>query len=536
MGGTPTNVPQSPIPPGPDGGCPIGFILNPVDNMCYFVAPPIQVSATGVTLPDVDPRNAAALTGLGTGDSGLPERFAIAFWQALSRMASPQTKTPHSLAEGVAQLITDTITFVINQLLNAYDLVITLIAKWLGQTAGRNMPEYWDAIGALISDLLGIKLDGQELFNQLQTRGTLAAMQETGAGLVNLLIGEFTGTASGTGGDVAFSSDVNPETGLPVATLTPAGGIQGMQRLMGFVLSSSVRQANIEGLTEWIPIGLGSAFEKYSQAMRTNLGIGRMLRFAWRPIFQILIADPMKWALNMQYRPTMFNAAEASRAVNSKVYTQADFLAEAARGGYTDKRAFQLLDQHSRKADVNNLLILRAAGVLGDSDFDNFLGRDGFDVTHAAYTRQAADLEPARRVALALAEHTLLEFGKGSITTQALKDFIDGIKAAGFLLAPGEVTALEAVANKITVNVKLRPKHLTEGKLHKAYIDGTITLQEYEDYLTQLGYSANDVQILGIEVLLDAKKAQAAAAKKTAAALKGNTTAANTPAGTNPLP
>jgi hypothetical protein len=406
--------------------------------------------------------------------------------------------------------------------LSAYDIVVIIIAEFLTASKTRDNPLFWETIAALISDLLGVQIDGAKLFSDLQTRGTVAAMRGVGAGLINLLIGEFTGTASGTGGQVTFSSNVNPSTGLPEATLTPKGGVDAAQALMGFVLSSAVREANIEGLTENIPFGLGTIFKQYSEAMRTNLGIGRMLRFALRPIMG-LVADQLKWAINLQYRPKLLNPAEAARAFLSEVYSLDEYKAEAAMGdGLSDRRALAVLDQHTRRPALNELLILRAAGQLDDIAFDRFLKRDGFEPNSAQLVRMAHDLEPARRVALAVAEHQLLAYAQGNITGQALRDFVDGLKSLGFMLTPGEVTALEAVASRISTTVKLRPRHLSVGQLKKAYIDGTITLMEYEEHLTGLGYDESDVQILGIEVLIDAKKAQEAAAKHAAAAKKGS--------------
>lgn len=519
---TPVQFGDSPIPPGPDGGCPAGYRFNPTDNLCYLIAPPISVTATGVALPDIDPRNAGELTGLGLGDAGIPERFAIAHWHALRKSGAGLGVNIAKGTEKIGQALGDLLSPFVYMYLSAFDVLVSIIAEWLTSSKTRDNPLFWTTIGELLSDLLGMEVDGPKMYRDMQTKGTVAAMQDVGGGLINMLIGEFTGTLTGTQGQINAIQTPNTPTGLPVADLSPIGGVKAAQALMGFVLSSAVRQANIEGLTEKIPYGFGTIFEKYSEAMRTNLGIGKMLRFALRPIFQELVATPLKWAMNEQYRPKLFVEAEAARAVWSKVYDQAAYLAEAARNGYTQKRALQLLDQHTRKPDLVRLLILRAHGDLDDDAFDALLGRDGFDPQSAGYTRLAADLEPARRVALALAEHYLLEFGKGNLTSQALKDFIDGLRSRGFMLTLGEVSALEAVATVIAANANLRPRHLSPAQLKNAYIDGTITLDEYEAHLTALGYSDSDVQILGIEVLIAAKKAAAAAAKHLAAGKKGS--------------
>jgi hypothetical protein len=513
--------PPASLPPGPDGKCPEGYLLSNVDGQCYYVQNPIQLTSTGVALPDVDPKNAAELSGLGLQNSSLPERWALAHWHTIRRLGQPPASNFVPEPPKGRGWIGDQIVWAIQEVINLYDWAVSVGAGFIGDSATRNNPGFWKLIGALISDLLGVTLDGQALYQQLSTRGTLTAMQDVGASLVNLLVGEFTGTASGSGGQINFSSTVNPDTNLPEATLTPAGGVKAAQALMGFVLSSAVREGNIEAIaTElgWI----GGHVEKFSEAMRTNLGIGRMLRFALRPIFQDLVATPLKWAVSKQYRTKLLNTAEAARAFLGGYYKQEDFLNETALDGLSDARAFALLDQHTRKPDPKELLTLRAAMALTDTDLATLLGKLGFDKFGQSLLLQASDLEPARRVALALAEHYLLEFGKGSLTTQALKDFVDGLKGLGFLLTPGEVTAIESVSTVLVANVKLHPKHLSTGQLKQAYIDGTITLDEYEQHLTDMGYNPADVQTLGIEVLIAAQKAAAAAAKHAAAGKKGS--------------
>jgi hypothetical protein len=520
-------TPQSPIP-AIGGTCPDGYIYDPTSDQCFFVTPPVSVTSTGVSLPDVDPKNAGELAGLGTQDSGLPERAALAHWQAIRRLARTDSPSLANTLWDRGTWLDDVIASMVAWFVDKYDRVVAFGVDFIGSSATRNQPGFWILIGTLISDLLGVQVDGARIYNDMQSRGTLAAMQDVGTSLINLLVGEFTGTAGGSGGNITFSSAVNPDTSLPAATLTPAGGVKAAQALMGFVLSSAVRQGNIDAISGQIegcpwPINLlaGHA-EKFSEAMRTNLGIGRMLRFALRPIFQDLVAGPLKWAVNKQYRPKLFVAAEAARAFLRGDIDRPAYMEETALDGYSDARANALLAQHTVQPQVKELLTLRGAGVMSDNVFDGWLARHGYDDAGKQWTRQASDLEPARRVALALAEHYLLEFGKGQITAQGLKDFIDGLKLAGFLLTPGEIQGLEAITQAIVSNTKLRIRHLQPGQAQRAFIDGTITLDEYEQHLRDLGYQEPDVQTLGIEALIALRKAQAAAAKHAAAGKKGS--------------
>lgn len=497
--------------------CPDGYQFDPTSGLCLPVRGKISITSTGLNLPDVDPKNAAELAGLGTQDSNLAERFALAWWHMPRRIGKPPSQDFVPQPPPTRGWLGDQIVWAMQEVLNLYDWAISIGVGFMGDSATRNQPGFWKLIGALISDLLGVTIDGTALYASLQQRGTVAAMVGVGSGLVDLLIGEFTGTASGTGGNVTFSSSPNTETGLPPATLTPAGGVLAAKALMGFVLSSAVRQGNLEAISAELG-PLAGHVDKFSEAMRANLGIGRMLRFALRPIFQDLIAGPMKWAINKQYTPHLLNAAEAVRAVNSADVDEPTFAEELARDGYASNRVVALRRQHTLNPEVVRLLTMRAAGKMVDQDFDLWMRRHGYSSETAALVAQASDLEPARRTSLALVEHYMLEYGRGNITAEAFRGFVDALKGAAFLLSPGEVAGIESVAASINLTTKLRPRHLTIGQLTTGYIDGVVTLQEFRDHLTALGYGADDLEIETEVLLLKAKAAADAAAARAAKA------------------
>jgi hypothetical protein len=507
--------------------CPDGYALDPTGTVCLPVTGPISITASGLSLPDVDPKNAAELAGLGTQNSGLPAVDAFAHWHAFRRITKPPLDPNFVKPPEGGGWWHDNIVYAVQEVVNLYDWLVSVGVAFMGDSATRNNPGFWKLVGSLISDLLGVEVDGGSLYQQLNTRGTLAAMQGVGASLVNLLIGEFTGTASGQGGNIAFSSSVNPGTNLPTATLTPAGGVLAAQALMGFVLSSAVRQGNLEAIGAELGV-LGGHVEKFSEAMRTNLGIGRMLRFALRPIFQDLIALPLKWAINIQYLPTLLNMAEAVRGVNAGDVDEAAFSDLAARAGYNPDYARSLRNQHTLNPPVGELLTLRAAGRIADQDFDLWLRRHGFSSITGQLLAQASDLMPARRVSLALAEHYLLEFGRGTITAADFTGFIDQLKRAGYMLTTGEVSAIESVAAAIVITKKVRPRHLSIGQLTTAYIDGAIDLLTFQGHLADVGFSPEDVQI-ETEVLLIKAKAAADAAAAKAARLKAKASGGTPP-------
>jgi len=523
--GTPTPVW---VPRNPDGTCPAGYTPDDPTNGC-FLTQPIVSNPSGFSLPEVDPANAGQLTGLGLQNSTIAERFALAWWHTARRITKPGNPITAPPPPPSGSWWGDMWVWGVSEIVNFYDWTISVGVNFIGGSATRNIPGFWQLIGALISDLLGVTLDGATLYNQLQSRGTLAAMQGVGASLVNLLIGEFTGTASGTGGQVTFSTAVNPDTNLPAATLTPAGGVLAAQALMGFVLSSAVRQGNVEAVGAELGI-LGGHVEKFSEAMRTNLGIGRMLRFALRPIFQDLVATPMRWAIYKQYLPTLLNAAEAVRGWLAQDLTDADLAELMARAGYAPKYALALRNQHTLNPPVGELLTLRASGTFGDAAFGLAMGRHGYSPSNLDMLTKASDLGPARRVSLALAEHYLLEFGKGAITAADFTGFIDQLKRTGWLLTTGEVQSIEGMAQALVITKKIRPRHLFIAQLTTAYIDGVLTLGEFQQHLVDAGFQPDDVLVETEVLLIKAKAAADAAAAKAAKIAAKN----NPPATTNP--
>lgn len=499
MGSVPPIQGTGSLPPA----CPPGYVYNPATGLCDPSTPApfdlndpvIKQTVYGLSTNEVDPVQAAKNAGVGFAQSGAFVDAALAFW-----------KTLWALVDNI-----------VGGYFDVYDRLVALLAEEITAAVTRDRPGFWILIGSLISDLLGVNLDGSKLFQQLQSRGTLPAMQATGAGLIDLLIGEFTGTASGTGGNVSFSTQVDAATGLPQGTLTPAGGVQAAKALMGFVLTSAVRQANIDGLVDAIPYGFGQIFEKYSEGMRTNLGIGRMMRFALKPLFSVLVAHPLTEAINIEYRPLRLVAVEAFHAWCQQIFSDADLANELQAHGYTDTRSSALKWLHLKPPTREQLRTLHISGNLDDQTYLIWQRRLGYPDEVTALMDAADDLAPARRVILTSAEHLVSQYLIGKLSQQQVNDFVQGIaqSASGAaLLSPGEVKAFTTLP---VVSAALHHRTLGAAHLQKLFVNELITLVELQDGLTAAGYDPDTVTELTQEALLlqkvSAERAAAAAAK-----------------------
>jgi hypothetical protein len=509
-----STTPILPIPDPTTGAptCPIGYTLDAASQLCVPTGsapnlPPITSTTFDSFLKEFDPVQGATNFGIGLAKSNVFAKAGITLWKALISI----------------------IDWTISEYFDALDRIIAYVADQVGQAIGRDRPGFWILIGSLISDLLGVNLNGAALFDQLKTRGTLPAMEAVGSGLIDLLVGEFTQTASGKDGNVAFSTAVDPSTGLPQATLSPLGGLLACKALMGFVLASAIRQANVDGLVDAIPFGFGHIFEKYSEGVRTNLGIGRMMRFALKPIFQDLVATPTKWAINKQYRPTLFSAEEAIRDRMIHPNTDGAFRETMARHGYDVPLQDSIFLQKQRKPSYDELRILKIQGLIDADTLAVYLHAEGFPDEAIGFIDQARDLQPARAAILRAAEAVAERALTGKIPVEEYKQIIDGLSktpTGKTLLSQGEVDALKDLP--IVSGVSPRHKNLGIARLMLAYEEGIITLTDFEADLTQAGYDANQVQELVLMLLVkakaDAEKAAAAAAKKAAAAAAANPT------------
>jgi hypothetical protein len=507
-------MPVTPIPDPLTGQptCPQGYLYDSTSGLCVAIlsntgATQIAVTPDGLVTNEVDPVQSGKNHAIGVAASGIIGQLVAAFWHGMHL----------------------DITGSINSFIGAYDDGVALVAELVSQSSTRNTPGFWDAVGSLLSDLLGITLDGQTLFGQLTTRGTLPAMQAVGGSLIDLLIGEFTGTATGQGGMIQYSTNPDPATGLPPASLSPAQGLLGAKALMGFVLTSAIRQANVDGLVDAIPFGLGAPFEKFSEGVRTNLGIGRMMRFALKPIFKVLIADQMARGMNATYTPALLSAEEAFAAFDQGIFTQAQLAQELAWHGYSVERWGALEWKGRSVPSRDELRGLHVLGVINDGDYYTWMRRTGYVDTVTQLLDQWEDLKPARTAVLKECSTMAAKYLTGSIPSDQFTAFLQAMQTrigGQPMLTPGEVAAFSNLPSLTAKGAKLL--HLPFATLTTMYEDGVITLQDFQSEVTARGYSADQVQELTLLLLIKAKAAQekAALAAAKAAVAAGTASAA----------
>lgn len=491
------------IPPSfyPDGTpyCPSGYGLSPDQTECIPITPPIKVDAPGVAAQEVDPSQFARQAAGGYKSSGIIGDF-------VARLFSWPIRQMTSLVSVATQTL---------------DAVLASLSKLFFAAQAQRTPEYFALVAALLEDLLGIATDGRKLYDDFQAKGRLAAVEDIGAGLFNALASEFAHEKQADSGSAWKISPGTGIGGLPAQTLTPAGGVDAARALMGFAMSFAIREGNTDFLADLFPLPAFRAFKDFAEDFSKSIGLGRLVRLGIRPLMQVMVAEPLQQALNFQYTPKILSVSELAFARNSGSLDDPTVFEEYAMNGYNQKRAEILSAHYGHHANVRDLWTLFAAQVLTDTDLAGRLRVQGYTEQGRIDVSRAMEWEPARSVTAKYAEHYVTQFLEGHITAAAAKGFLDALTAqlstGKVPLTSGEILHLRDLVDTIqAAGATLRPRHLSVAQLQLAYIDGTITLQDFEDHLAHIGYVPDDVTILTVETLIKAKDKAAAAAKKAA--------------------
>jgi hypothetical protein len=485
--------------------CPQGYGLSPDGTQCLPITAPVSVTTTGLSLPEIDPVQAARLAARGTADSGIIERAIVA------------------LASSAWNLIGDLFALAAD----VYNTFLAQLAKFFLFAQGQRTEGYYQFIAALMTDLTGIEVDGAKLFRDFQTKGRVASMTSIGAALFNALASESAGEEQVTSGSAWKITPGAGLGGLPVHDFKAGEGVKAAQALLGFATSFAVREGNTDALASILNIhgwNLGEIFKDFAEDFSKSIGLSRLLRIAIRPLFQIMVALPLQYDLHRQYRPTLIGVTDALRAWKIGAFSAEDLAAELQMHGFSDARIKALTADKSKALSIHEYrTALAASGKTLPANFmteDIMAARlavDQYDLPTVQGWNIVLDHDPARKLSLTYVDHYVFQFLTGHITTEGIKAFLDQAQsAAGVLLTAGEFAAMRALVDSVSANPVLRIRHLPYATLQLAYIDGTISLTELEDHLRLLGYAEADITILTLETLFKAKQKEAAAAAKAA--------------------
>lgn len=420
----------------------------------FAPVPPFDVTISDVTQQDIDPRQRTKLEALGQKDAG----------------------TFNALWAARAAHITDAPSAVISLIIGILDQVMAQVLNLFEAAQGEKNSGFYDLAAKVVTDLTGVEVDAATLKNSTFGSGRLAGMEELGGSIYDLLQQEF---APGSG---------NLEEGDDAAA----------KKFLGFLMNFSIRQGNVETILSLIPeeYRFVDGIREYGELMAKNLGLGRMARRALQPLIQILVADPLMYKLQEQYRPKRIGALPAIRKFFRDSTFEDQMRKELGQEGFTADRINDLIDDARPLVSPRDLIdVLFRSGVAIDSTFG----------TGSTYT----ETQLARHGYTANDQITLLTAQRPTLKENEIALlFVNGIiqhdVASSYMAKLGYDSDTAELALQAHSIQHQHQHHIGLAELKKAFKNNVIDLLELKAKLSSQGFSDDDIQIITLDLLAPA--------------------------------
>jgi hypothetical protein len=438
----------------------------------------------------------------------------------------------------VSRLFVDTLLFLVNQTAKYIDFFLIAFSHLFAAAQGRDNPEFDELAAALVGDLLGLEADPTQIHRARGDRGSNAAMAALGDLLFKKLVSEFTDPDPvGRGG---FAGPDAPKGGVFGERIDPAQGSTAARRLLGFMMDFSVRAGNVALISEVASVGFIKNYKEYAEEMANNLGLGRVMRFALRPLISTLVADPMEKDLRYRFRPTNPGVSIAIKAYYRGVMSKGELYHVLGQAGYSDQWIAVLIAENRPQLSEAQLFRLLRWNDITREQYTEAITARGFDSAQQndlffEFSRQEND----KYVDTFISE--MLSLAKQGFTTaEAIQPELDTL--------PISENSKKMIGRLLAYYARTKQKRLTLAQMHEAVLHGLANLDEWDRYLALEGYTEQAKEILTHQLLLDLateedkEKAKAIAekkkiddAKRAAAAQKAKLQKAATLGGGQPL-
>jgi hypothetical protein len=368
----------------------------------------------------------------------------------------------------------DAVSWSIGFLVSGFDEIFALMTMVLTAMQGINQPGFFAMIAAVLGDLLGVEFPQAAIQDAFQKRGSIGAMQVVGGNIFDTLAGEFT-------------------TGVTAGAIAPSTA--PAKAFLGFLTSFAVRQGNVALISEMLPmeVNILGGLREYGELLAKNLGLGRLARQALRPLMQILVADPLQWSLNAQYRPKLLSEPQMVAALNRGLVTRDQVNTWMSWLGYTDQAIGLLVSDPGHNWSTHELLNLMRNGQMDDATAIQLIQNRGLDYGTANRIWTAAKFSLSDSAAQTYFGVLLEQFKRGFMPAAAVLSELDTIP-----LLPEE---RQYLSHTIGTYAEQGWRHLTEAELEKAFLFGILDLTAVQTAWQRLGYTFEAIQTLTLLLL-----------------------------------
>src|SRR5271157_2033286 len=389
----------------------------------------------------------------------------------------------HAISHSTAvKGVIDAFLLLLNPLLTAFFSVLSQVRHGTTESMGTTMAE-------ILNEFLGTEFDSSVVAPSGNADATLARASALGKAVLDRLTQEFTGTTPSNAGP----------------------GEKAAQTFAGYGVNFGIQNGIIALIGSLVPETRLDEVREMGVEVAQNLGLGRLMRVALRPLVQTLIATPYLHELQQKYRPNLLADAEALAAWHAERVSHDIAHTWLVAQGHTDDMIAERLEQTKQRLTGAEWNILTALGKQGDDP--------------AAYDDQAKGMDDDW-VALRQSVHTWQRLA--SLRDRALTELLPSIKS-GFLPAatidgltqhlglPADEAALWRTIAYAWEQVPRR--RISQAEMLFLYESAQVTDDEVETWLKAEGFSDLDVQLMLTYFRLKLIQAGHAASAAHAAAL-----------------
>jgi hypothetical protein len=290
-------------------------------------------------------------------------------------------------------------------------------------------------------------------------------------------------------------------------------GRGGAERLTGQIINFGTATALLGLAGEVGSVGLFKDFRLIGEQVTSGLGLGRLNRFAMKPLVKTTVELPYTWWLNKTYRPTQFKPGEVINPFTSQLMDKEHIYNAMALAGYSDDKTEELIKLHQKRLSLDDVEILKRWGYWSE------------DVTHK-YLVNLGWPEELADTAGRIPELKRID-GRINKYIDKLEAAVDAGHLAAedalALIKPLPVTEDERAVIQTTMMsfAKVPHRSLTFTEISQAFADGLLTVDDMVTRFQQLGFNGDDLSVVVELVLLKfakAEEAKAAAAARHSAA------------------
>jgi hypothetical protein len=407
----------------------------------------------------------------------------------------------------VVSAIPSVIQWIFSSIFGAAAAIATL---WLGLVdtgVTDNREALNKVIAAALTEMLGVQIDPSDFQSDNVGGITPQELAPLGAKIMDVLESSF-----------APSGDVTPDSGAAAA-----------RAFLGFNVNLATRAGLLGLITELESLGFFKGFQDFGEDIVNSLGLGRLMRSAFRPMIKATITDPYTRSMNAKYRQTQLSPAEIFKAGFRDKFSDAEVQQHLAEHGYTDDFIAELQAQHDGQPGASEIELLIRFGVLDLTEGIKALQATGVSEDFATQKIQALQFARVERVETAYAGALLSAAQQRFITLDTFNSEMDKLH-----LVDAE---RQGYQNQLGLFLETPHKRLSLAQLIYLLERNQVTEEQIETWAQAEGYSADDMftlQVYADEKDLEYETAQAAkaaaakakAAKAAAAAAKaaGKTT------------